>query len=82
MRRGNHFIFRGNVEHGLNDPFNSDEGQPGHAEAQVLERAGEARSFSVRHDFTEPSSALAELRPDGRFRLINARWGEERRLRR
>jgi len=78
IRRGNYFIFRGKVDHSLNDPFNFDEGQPGHAEARVLEDAGEARPFTIRHDFTEPSSALAELHPDGRFRLISARWGEER----
>lgn len=41
-------------------------------------KAGEARSFAIRHDFTEPSSAVSELRPDGRFLLRSARWGEER----
>ncbi|MGH6922063.1 MAG: hypothetical protein ACREJ0_30710 [Geminicoccaceae bacterium] len=77
--RGNHFIFLGKVDHSLKDPFNFEEGQPGHREAQVLEYAGEARPFTISYDFTEPSSALAELRPDGSSRLISARWGEERR---
>jgi hypothetical protein len=81
IRKGNDFIFRGRVDHSLNDPFDFEPGQPGHREAEVLENAGEARTFTMRHEFSEPSSAVSELRPDGRFRLKSARWGEERRSR-
>lgn len=77
-RRGNDFIFRGNVDHSLRDRFDFDEGQPGRAEAEVLEKSGGARPFTMRHEFSEPSSAASELRPDGRFRLKSARWGDER----
>ncbi|MGH6901014.1 MAG: hypothetical protein ACREJ5_31415 [Geminicoccaceae bacterium] len=78
MRRGNHFIFRGGVTHTLNDPFDFDEDQPGGAEARVLEDAGESSSFTIRHTHEEPSYAVSELRPDGRFRLKSARWGQQR----
>ncbi|MGH6899285.1 MAG: hypothetical protein ACREJ5_22500 [Geminicoccaceae bacterium] len=77
MRRGNQFIFRGKVDHSLKDPFNFDEGQPGHRKRGHSRARAEARSFTIRHDFTAPSSALAELRPDGSLRLISARWGED-----
>ena len=78
MRRGNHFIFRGGVTHTLDDPFDFDEDQPFGESARVLEEAGEASSFRIRHTFREPSSAVSELRPDGSFLLKNSRFGQDR----
>jgi hypothetical protein len=76
MRRGKQFMFRGKIDHELKDPFDFDEGQPGHSEAEVLEHSGDARPFTVRHRFSEPSSALTELRPDGGLRLISRSLGK------
>jgi hypothetical protein len=72
MRRGNHFIFRGGVTHTL------DEDQPFGESARVLEEAGEASSFRIRHTFREPSSAVSELRPDGSFLLKSSRFAQDR----
>ena len=76
-RDGNKLIIRGTVQHKLADTFNFDEGQPGHAPGQSLERQGLAAPFPFRYESEQDVEAEGEYGPGG-ITLRRAIWGKRR----
>ena len=77
QRNGDDLHLTGHVRHELGpggDLFNFNQGQPGHAQAQVLEHAGEARPFNTLYSRSEPVEADLHYEPDGKLILKRSSW--------
>jgi hypothetical protein len=60
------------------ETYDFNPGQPGHAEARLLEPSGRARPFDVDYTRKQSLTAIMRLGRDGGLTLERAIWGEPR----
>lgn len=76
-RDGDKLFINAKVRHSLDDTFNFDPGQLGHAPGRALETTGQAAPFPFRYASEQDVEAEGEYGPDG-IKLKRVNWGKRR----